>query len=177
MPLVKTMCHEFHSTMKCHLSLLWLSCWYQRPPVSKYVSENPGGDCIGFYKVPPSLEHNGALAALLQGPWYFSNNLPSMCLSVLDQVVWRRRAGKEGRQNPARLHVRSPQIQRDCWLCVFVCVCVCVCVCACMCFWETEVAAIQLCQHELWSDLHRHRDTHTKHLIAKKKVSPGLHCV
>lgn len=36
------------------------------------------------------------------------------------------------------------------WACVHVYVRVCVCV------WETEVAAIQLCQHELWSDLHRH---------------------
>lgn len=102
--------------------------------MSKYVSEHPGDDCIGFYKVAPERsQHNAALAALLRGPWYFSNNLPSMCLSLLDQVVWRRQSGREGRQNPASLHVWSPQIQRDCWLCVsvylpmYACVSVCVC--------------------------------------------------
>lgn len=111
--------------IKCHWNLSCHLHWYQRPPVSKYVSEHPGEDCIGFYKVRPRSEHNAALAALLQGPWYFSNNLPSMCLSMLDQVVWRRQSGKEGRQNPASLHVWSPQIRRDCCLCVSVCVCVC----------------------------------------------------
>lgn len=128
-PLVKTMCREVFSLIKCHWSLWSRSCWYQRPPVSKYVSEHPGDDCIGFYKVPPHSEYNAALAALLQGPWYLSNNLPSMCLSLLDQAVWRRQSGKEGRQNPASLHVWSPQIRRDCRLCVSVCWCVCVCAC------------------------------------------------
>lgn len=149
--------------MKCHWSLLQLPCWYQRPPVSKYVSEHPGGDCIGFYKVPPRLEHNGALAALLWGPWYFSNNLPSMCLSLLDQVVWRRWSGKEGRQNPASLHVRSPHIQRDCWLCVSMFMCVCVCVSQRQKWQQYSYANMN------YGLTYTDTDTHTKHLIAKKK--------
>lgn len=51
---------------------------------------------------------------------------------------------------------------------VFSCVFVCVCV------WETEVAAIQLYKHELWSDLHRHRHTHKTFNCQKKEKSlPG----
>lgn len=109
--------------MKCHLSLLEFRIWYHCPPVSKHASRNPEGGCVGFYKAAPCLEQNSALAARLWGPWYFSNNLPSMCLSVLDHVVWRE--GK-GRHIPASLHVRSLQIHRDGWLCPHICVCVCV---------------------------------------------------
>lgn len=112
----------FYLTMKCHLSLLEFRIWYHCPPVSKHASRNPEGGCVGFYKAAPCLEQNSALAARLWGPWYFSNNLPSMCLSVLDHVVWRE--GK-GRHIPASLHVRSLQIHRDGWLCPHICVCVC----------------------------------------------------
>jgi len=97
-----------------------------------------------------------------------------MCLSLLDQVVWRR-PGEDGRQNPASLYVRSLQILRDCWLCLGVCVCVCVFVCVC-------VSQRQKWQQYSYANMNygctcRDTHTHTKHLIAQKKVSPGLHCV
>lgn len=149
----------FFLGIKYHWSLLYHTRWYQRPPVSMYVSEHPVDDCIGFYKVPPRSEHNAALAALLRGPWYFSNNLPSMCLSLLDQAVWRRQLGKEDRQNPSSLHVWSSQIRRDCWLSVSVCLCVC----------SSERQKWQLYSYANMSYGLTHTRTHTKHLIAKKK--------
>lgn len=127
--------------------------------MSKYVSEHPGGDCIGFYKVPPRWEHNGALAALLWGPWYFSNNLPSMCLSLLDQVVWRRRSEEEGKKESCQAACEEPANPEGLLALsgrVFLCVCM-----------KTQVAAEQLYKHELWSDLHRH--THKTFNCQKKK--------
>lgn len=52
--------------------------------MSKYVTENKGGRVGEFYKVPSRSKHGGAPAALLWNPWFFSNNLPSMCLSLLE---------------------------------------------------------------------------------------------
>lgn len=49
-------------------------------------------------------EHNASLAARLRGPWYFTNNLPSMCLSLLDQAERRRQSeGKADTILPARM--------------------------------------------------------------------------
>lgn len=62
-------------------------------------------------------EHNAAPAAPLQGPWYFTNNLPSMCLSLLDQAERKRQSGRESRYNSASTRAWSPQIQRDCRHC------------------------------------------------------------
>lgn len=129
--------------------------------MSKYVSEHPGGECIGFYKVPPRSKHNCALAALLWGPGTSLIIYPA-CV----YLCWTRLCGgggreKEGRQNPASLHVRSPQLQRDCWLCVTVCSRVRVYV------WETEMAAIQPTWVMVW-----HTQTHThKTFNCQKKKS------
>lgn len=54
-------------------------------------------------------EHNGAPAAQMQGPWYSANNLPSMCLSLLDQAERRRQPGTESRHNTASQRARSPK--------------------------------------------------------------------
>lgn len=53
----------------------------------------PGDGRVTFYKTRSEL--NGALAARLRGPWYSTNNLPSMCLSLLDQAERRRQSGRE----------------------------------------------------------------------------------
>lgn len=62
-------------------------------------------------------EHKATPAAWLRGPWYFTNNLPSMCLSVLDQAKRRRQPGRESRHNSANPRAWSLQIQGDYWHC------------------------------------------------------------
>lgn len=62
-------------------------------------------------------EHNATPAARLQGPWYFTNNPPSMCLSLLDQAERERQSGRKRRYNSASPRAWSPQIQRDCRHC------------------------------------------------------------
>lgn len=62
-------------------------------------------------------EHNASPAARLRGPWYFTNNLPSMCLSLLDQAERKRQSGRKSRYNSASPREWSLQIQRDCRHC------------------------------------------------------------
>lgn len=74
---------------------------------------------------------------------------------------------KEGRQNPACLQVKSPQIQRDSWLCASVCSCV---------YLSERQRRLQYSNTNTsygltYTDTHRHTHAHTytKHLIAKVK--------
>lgn len=140
-------CQEVFLATKCHLNLLLHSLWYQCPPVSQYVFEHPGDGCVTFYKTWS--EHNGALAARLRGPWYSTNNLPSMCLSLLDQAERRRQSGR-GKQaqscQPACVQPKTPEGPPALWRRVFLFTDAHV--------WETEVATMQRCQQGLRSVLH-----------------------
>lgn len=91
--------------------------------VSVCIWAPQGWGGVTFYQAKPRFTP----AARLQGPWYFANNLPSMCLSLLDQAEWKRQSGKESRYNSASPHVWSPQIQMDCRHCGDVHSCVRTC--------------------------------------------------
>lgn len=93
-----------------------------------------------------------------------------MCLSLLDQVVWRRRSGK-GRQTescqPACEEPANPE--------GLLALCDCVLTCMCVCLRDRNGSNTANMSYGL---THTRTQTHTKHLIAKKKkVSPELHCV
>lgn len=95
-----------------------------------------------------------------------------MCLSLLDQAVWRRQSEREGRQNPASLHVWSPQIWRDCWLCGNVC------------FYRAYVYVCvfgrQKWQQYSYANMSYgliYTDTYTKDLIDKKSLSWAALCL
>lgn len=95
-----------------------------------------------------------------------------MCLSLLDQVVWRRRSGK-GRQTescqPACEEPANPE--------GLLALCDCVLTCMCVCLRDRNGSNTANMSYGL-THTHARTQTHTKHLIAKKKkVSPELHCV
>lgn len=121
---------------KCHLNLSEQWRRYQRPPVSQYVSQHPGDGRVTHSTGHGGVsEHNAAPAALLRGPWYPTNNLPSMCLSLLDQAEPRSSwEGGAGAILPAR--------QRDRRQCGDVCLLVY----GRASSLETEVATMQSCQ-------------------------------
>lgn len=97
------------------------------------------------------------------GPWYFSNNLPSMCLSLLDQVVWRRRSGK-GRQTescqPACEEPANPE--------GLLALCDCVLTCMCVCLRDRNGSNTANMSYGL-----THTDTHKTFNCQKKKSLPS----
>ena len=131
MPLVKTMCREFLMTMKCHWSPCLLSCWYQRPPVSKYVSEHPGGlpasDSTRYHHVWSTMVH-----------WLLCCGALGTSLIIYPACVylcWTRLCGGGGRERKADRILpacmwgarKSRGAAGFVWACVHVFVCVCVC--------------------------------------------------
>lgn len=85
-----------------------------------------GGGCIGLYEAELRWEHNGVLDAPLWGLQYFSNNLPSMCLSLLDQSVRARLSGKGRQAESCQLACEAPAHLEGLLAlceCVFMCVC------------------------------------------------------
>lgn len=121
--------------------------------MSKYVSEHPGEDCIGFYKARLHLEHNAALAVLLQALGTSLIIYPA-CV----YLCWTRLCGGGSRKGKADriLPACMCGARKSGGTAGFVETCISMSVCICVRVWETEMATIQLCQHELWSDLHRH---------------------
>lgn len=97
------------------------------------------------------------------GPWYFSNNLPSMCLSLLDQVVWRRRSGK-GRQTescqPACEEPANPE--------GLLALCDCVLTCMCVCLRDRNGSNTANMSYGL-THIRTHTDTHKTFNCQKKK--------
>lgn len=132
---------------------------------------------LGVTSLPPTMYNrirskmvHWLLGCELWGSWYFSNNLPSMCLSLLDQGCVAEAARKESRQIPASKQVRSPQIQKSRGSVDIVC----------ECERGREVKDVGIAVTPTWL-MSSCTYTCTKHLIAplqkRKKASEAQFCL